>query len=43
MASRAAGGINFGDAHLSQSNVAVTSGLCLPSAPMAQALEHLGQ
>jgi hypothetical protein len=33
MASRSSGGINFGDGHLSQSNVAATSGLCLRKPP----------
>jgi hypothetical protein len=35
MASRSSDGINFGDAHFSQSNVAVTSGLCLLNPPHA--------
>jgi hypothetical protein len=35
MASRSSGGTNFGDALCSQSNVAVTSGLCLFNPPQA--------
>jgi hypothetical protein len=34
MGRRSSGGINFGDAQLSQSKVASTSGLCLRNPPL---------
>ena len=40
MASRSCGGINFGEVHLSQFNVAATSGLCLRNPPTPREFHH---